>query len=657
MINSKKTYLYIKIILVFSIILSFNNISFSQNIENGENIKDSVILIGGDNDYPPYEFIDQNGTYRGFNIDIVRAIADVMDLEIQLIPLPWELAMKGLEDGDLDVIQGMTVTDIRLKKFAFTEKTTMNSQNIFVRTNTTYISDLIDLSGHKISFQKYDVNVERIKAFSSIEFLEYENQSEAINALLHFESDAFIGNRATGVYNLQKMKKLNEVKIVGDPIGETEYAIATRIENKELIDVFNEGLLILKENGEYDKIYNKWFGESFSDNSEKLLRSLVFVIIILFVVLIVFQIIVLINRRLKEEVDNRTKELTFKQLELEKTNREKGNIINTIVSGIIAFNSNLEVTLFNSSSEEILEKEIYIGQNWDNLSFDDYGIVGIDELDEKGSYRKTVSFLNFSGEKRYIDYAISKISGPDGIEGTILFLHDYTSEKMLQDIISHDDKITTLGRLLAGITHEIKNPLNSIKNYVERLPAKKDDPEFLALFERVVDEEVSRLSNMVTNVLDFSKNGEVTVGDVSIEDVIENILLLFKVKIVETRVKITHDLKNVNIRADVQQIKQILINIILNSIEALDYDGTGIIDITSYETEGKVHVVIKDNGYGIPEELIDRVFDPFYTSKEEGYGVGLYITKQLVTSNEGKINIDSNEDDGTVVTLSFNKFN
>lgn len=656
MINSRELHIYVKFILVLLIALNISNASFSYNIVIEETIKDDVILIGGDNDYPPYEFIDQNGTYRGFNIDIVRAIADVMDLEIQLIPLPWELAMKGLEDGDLDVIQGMTISDTRLKKFAFTEKTTINSQNIFVRTNTTYISDLIDLYGHRISFQKYDVNVEHIKAFSSIEFLEYENQSGAINALLNFKSDAFIGNRATGVYNLQKMKKLNEVKIVGDPILETKYAIATRIENQELLDVFNEGLLIIKENGEYDKIYNKWFGESFSDNSEKLLKSLVVVVIILFVVLIVFQIIVLINRRLKEEVDNRTKELTFKQLELEKTNREKGNIINTIESGIIAFNSNLEVTLFNSSSEEILDKEIYIGQNWDNLSFDDYNIDGIDELDDTGSYRKNVSFLNFSGEKRYVDYAISKIPGPEGIEGTILFLHDYTSEKMLQDIISHDDKITTLGRLLAGITHEIKNPLNSIKNYVERLPAKKDDPEFLALFERVVDEEVNRLSSMVTNVLDFSKNGEITVAEVSIEDVIENILLLFKVKIVETRVKIAYDVKNVNIRADIQQIKQILINIILNSIEALDYDGTGKIDISSYETEGKVHVVIKDNGYGIPEELIDRVFDPFYTSKEEGYGVGLYITKQLVTSNEGQIQIDSSEDDGTVVTLSFNKF-
>lgn len=656
MINSMGLRKATIIICVILLTMTFSMVSFSYNSEGEESGKKDVILIGGDNDYPPYEFIDQNGTYRGFNIDIIRAIADAMNIEVQLIPLPWELAMKGVEDGDLDIIQGMTITDARLKKFAFTDKTIVNSQNIFVRTSTTYISDLIDLSGHSVSFQKYDVNFERIKVFSSIKFLEYENQSEAIDALLSMNSDAFIGNRATGVYNLQKMKKLNEVKIVGESIAETEYAIAARIENQNLINVFNEGLSIIKENGEYDRIYNKWFGESFSDNSEQLLRSLVVVVIILFVVLIIFQIIVLINRRLKEEVDNRTKELTYKQLELEKTNREKSNIINTIESGLIAFSSNLEVTLFNKSSQDILDKDIYIGQTWENLSFADYNIDGIDEIKDGGSYRKTVSFYNFNGEKRYVDYTISEISGPEGIEGTILFLHDYTSEKILQDIISHDDKITTLGRLLAGITHEIKNPLNSIKNYVERLPAKKDDPNFLALFERVVDEEINRLSSMVTNVLDFSKNGEITVSKVSIEDVVENILLLFKVKIVETRVKIVHDVKNVYIRADMQQIKQIIINIILNSIEALDYDGTGIIEISSYETKEKINIVIKDNGYGIPKELIDRVFDPFYTSKEEGYGVGLYITKQLVTSNEGRITIDSSEDDGTIVTLSFNKF-
>lgn len=163
-----------------------------------------VIKIGGDNNYPPYEFTDEDGNFRGFNVDMMRAIGIELGLEIELIPMSWQEAMEALERGEVDAIQGMTKSKIREEKFDFTLPLVTNSQAIFVLKDTNYISSIEDLKGRKASFQEGDISYELSLEVKNIIHYIRTNQEEAIDLLLDGQVDAFIGNRLTGIYYLQK---------------------------------------------------------------------------------------------------------------------------------------------------------------------------------------------------------------------------------------------------------------------------------------------------------------------------------------------------------------------------------------------------------------------------------------------------------------------
>ena len=211
----------IQILIVVSIlIINTTSISFALEKE--------VLRIAGDNNYPPYEFIDKDGNYRGFNVDMMRAIAIELGIDIELIPMSWQEAMEALEKGEVDAVQGMTKSSIREEKFEFSSPLVTNSQAIFVLKDTNYISSLKDLEGKKVSFQRADVSYELAQDIRGIKPIIMINQEEAIDLLLQGEVDAFIGNRLTGIYYLQREENFDKIKIVGEPMHITEYCTSVQ---------------------------------------------------------------------------------------------------------------------------------------------------------------------------------------------------------------------------------------------------------------------------------------------------------------------------------------------------------------------------------------------------------------------------------------------
>lgn len=250
-----------KKILVYIMICIF----FTSTAWGEDNFKNTPLKIGGDDNYPPYEFVDREGNFRGFNVDIIRAIAIEIGLDIQMIPNKWEDTMLSLENGEVDVIQGMTLIPDREDLFDFTEEIIENSQSIFVLSETSYIAGISDLRGKRVAIQAKDVTNEIRKDVEDIIIIEKRDQLEALKALINGEVDAFVGNRLTGIYYIQTFDLTSTVKIVGEPIYNTKYALAVKKGDSELLDLLNTGLVQIKENGTYDKIYKKWFGEMIID--------------------------------------------------------------------------------------------------------------------------------------------------------------------------------------------------------------------------------------------------------------------------------------------------------------------------------------------------------------------------------------------------------
>lgn len=620
-----------------------------------------TIKVAGDNNYPPYEYVDKNGIYKGFNVDVMRAIALELGIEIELIPMNWSNAINALETGKVDAIQGMIKSDSRDITFDFSNALLTNAQAIFVLKEKNHIAELQDLNNTKVAFQRGDISEEIVSDIEDVESYGKNNQEESMEALLKGEVDVVIGNRLTGLYILQKYENYNKVKIVGEPIHKTEYMAATLDGNEDILDILNIGIREIKENGTYDKIYKKWFGQTFEDPNAVWKRLVYITTLILFFVIIFTGIIFYWNLQLKKKVAKRTSELNNmnkklkeKSCELEQSNMVRGNILENIINGIIGLNLDKKVFINNKAASNILETEIEIEMEWQELGLSK--LIHTKRLEQalKGKvWKENLEWIDSSANKKYIECNLIPIkSDNQKVDGIIVLLWDYSEIKKMRDVVYHADKMQSLGRLAAGIAHEIRNPLTSIKALIDLLPNKFESEKYRKNITAVVPEEIQRINNLVTLLLDYSKPKTTVLRQNSVFKIIDNVLNLVTIDANKRNVQIIFN-KEESIDADIlcdeQQIQQVFVNLVLNSIESIDSNGEVKI-YTAVENENIV-VKVADNGSGIPADVLDKIFDPFFTLKSNGYGLGLSISFQLVKDNNGTIKFNSEIGKGTIASI------
>lgn len=316
---------YHRIIILSCIIVILSHGLFVHG-ENTPKDSQRAYKFAGDYNHPPYEYVDKNGRFTGFNVDIINAIADIMDIEVQIIPMSWDNAVWSLDNGEIDGIIGMSQNEERLKKYKFTSSTVLNEQVIFVHKDTIHITNIEELAGFKVAYQRGDYNESILLKVPNVSLFPKIDQEEALMALANGEVDAVLGNKLVGLYHLQRNKLTDEIKIVGEPISAVKYGPAVSMDNEELLNILEEGLRLLKENNTYNNIYNKWFGESIS--GLKLILDLykdklIFGIIIL---AIIFISIYIYNKRLQREVSKRTYELEMANKNLMEQQKEIYNL-------------------------------------------------------------------------------------------------------------------------------------------------------------------------------------------------------------------------------------------------------------------------------------------------------------------------------------------
>lgn len=285
-----------------------------------------AIKLAGDHNHPPYEYIDDSGIFKGFNIDIINAIANEMGLKVEIIPMEWNDAIIALDNNEVDGIIGMSQNQERLEKYRFTSPTVINEQVIFTRKDTVHINELADLQGLRMAYQKNDYNESIILGIPNIIPHPKSGQDEALAALEKGEVDATMGNKLVGMYYLQKNKMTDLVKVVGEPISTVKYGPVVRKDNEELFQVLEKGLEAIRRNKVYDKIYKKWFGEDISyikmifDVYRKQIISVVIVICLIFLSLYFY------NKKLQKEVLKRTSELEIANKDLIEHQKEIYNL-------------------------------------------------------------------------------------------------------------------------------------------------------------------------------------------------------------------------------------------------------------------------------------------------------------------------------------------
>jgi len=222
---------------------------------------------------------------------------------------------------------------------------------------------------------------------------------------------------------------------------------------------------------------------------------------------------------------------------------------------------------------------------------------------------------------------------------------------MLEIAIQRSEKLKAVSTLAAGMAHEIKNPLTSLKTFTEYVSSKYDDPEFRSKFSKIVPHEIEKIQNIVNQLLKYSTTEKTDLRKHDIHMILDYVLDLYSNEFLKKDISVEKEYfpGQGDVVCDENQIKQVFINLVLNSIEAIPQGG--IIKVGTRRKDEIVEITIEDTGKGISPDKLKHLFDAFYTTKDEGTGLGLFVVHQIIENNNGKILIDSELNKGTTVKV------
>jgi signal transduction histidine kinase len=238
-----------------------------------------------------------------------------------------------------------------------------------------------------------------------------------------------------------------------------------------------------------------------------------------------------------------------------------------------------------------------------------------------------------------------------------VMIKDLSAMKAKEEEELNLKKFSSTGRIARILAHEVKNPLTTIVLSADQLQMELPENvlrESGDLIE-VIQRNCNRINQLVTQLLESTRFSELDIGNYSINELLDEALEQVKDRIQIKGFEIKKDYQDdiCNIDVDAEKVKIALINLLVNAVEAMPGNG-GVLSLKTYLKEGLCRLEIKDNGIGIPKDNIERLFEPFYTSKESGSGLGLTNTQNIILSHGGSIRVKSEEGKGTIFLLSFN---
>ena len=465
----KHFFLIINTLLLFSA----SSFLFSQN-DYGYN---SVIKIGGDSNYPPFEYLAEGYIPTGFNVDIVRAVAKTMQLNIELVLEPWSDIRDKFDRAEVDMLEGIFYSDKRTEKYLFSAPYIIMNQAVFMRKDNYSDFSVTGMNGSEIIVQRNDIMHEyAVNNNITDKLVIVESPEEGLRLLASGKHDFLLTSRMVGLYWIKELNLKNIT--TGDNLVSYRYCFAVNKNNPELLASLNEGLVIIQQNGVYNEIYEKWFSRLDPDFyiSKKIYK---YFFTFLFTLSALILILFFWSKSLKKTVLARTAELEkeieeHRQSELELD--ESRELYKTLFSDFTdAF------ILYDSKSGSIIKYnkkacELY------GLSEEDFRKIRINdffkpvnrELAEKhlenviltGFDTYETEFLKNGRDRKFLIIKSKKmlISGRELIQTIAI---DITEKKQLEEKLVQAGKLEAVGTLAGGIAHDFNNILAAIIGYSE----------------------------------------------------------------------------------------------------------------------------------------------------------------------------------------------
>lgn len=329
------------------------------------------------------------------------------------------------------------------------------------------------------------------------------------------------------------------------------------------------------------------------------------------------------------------------------------NIFNSLTEGILVLDFDNNAVYINKRLNEIMS--IDINDLFGSFSFYNKRLAHL-ILESKKEFKDEIVEVS---EPRHRLLKMSKLvllSKKGKPLGGIVIIDDITQERKTQEERASGERFAASSQLAAGVAHEIGNPLNALQIHLELLKKEikklsANSQEKLVGFVKTIREEIDRLDKIVEQFLEASRPSLLKLEEVKIENIIKEVITFFSPEFKKNNIEIKESFSPYipSFLLDRIQIKQALLNIFKNSLEAMPKGGN--IYISTFLRGDIIEVVIKDEGIGIAENNLYRIFEPYFTTKTEGSGLGLMITYRIIKAHSGDIKFKSKLDEGTEITV------
>ena len=342
------------------------------------------------------------------------------------------------------------------------------------------------------------------------------------------------------------------------------------------------------------------------------------------------------------------------QRSLQDTSAIADQVVKSLPVGLVATNKDGKISIYNKAAERITGLDLKNARGKEPANIMPANFCGLREhLDRGESISEKEMECEFTADKIVpLSISASSIVNEEGnFVGQVLILRDLGEIRRLEDEVRRKEKLAAIGGLAAGVAHEIRNPLSSIKGIASYYKSKFADGSEDKEMAGVMIEEVDRLGRVISQLLEFARPAELKLRPANLNEILEHSARLVKQEAIAKNIQIDLDLtpKGEPVVVDPDRLTQCFLNVYLNGLQAMENGGR--LTISNYIRGGSFAVDIKDSGSGISVDDLAKIFDPYFTTKTKGTGLGLAIVHKIVEAHQGQVKVRSTIGQGTVFSI------
>jgi two-component system sensor histidine kinase PilS (NtrC family) len=356
------------------------------------------------------------------------------------------------------------------------------------------------------------------------------------------------------------------------------------------------------------------------------------------------------------------RDLDAQQRHLSDVQAFRDQIFQSVGTGLIAVDSDHRITAFNRAAEAItgIDAAQALGQPWESVfgrAVDLEAVRAAVAGADGQSQRHEIQLRRRDGRAVPVGISFWLLkSGEGSAVGLIGVCQDLSSIKQMEDRVRQADRLATAGRLSANLAHEIRNPLASVSGAIEVLARELPPDTTRSRLVDIVLRESERLNRLMSEFLEYARPAPLTLLDVDVTRVLDEVLVLLQHRPVPAELTVIREFgDNLWTRADPQQLRQAIWNLCINAVQSMPDGGevrVGARELTD-ESPGRLQLRITDSGQGIPEKDLPHIFEPFYSTKPEGSGIGLALVYRVIQDHGGLVEVRSKPGAGTTFTLTL----